>query len=178
MPVARLLKHKRMERCNNATKMQIRRRDVEMAERYRYMDFILYKKGGDALVEGVATFKYMGRPIDHTCDNWPEIRWNIKRASPVWGRLVKMLRREGGYSKMAEIFYMAVTQAVLLFGLDTWVLLSVMEKMMEGTHTCFLKHIMGKRAHWKSEGMWVTPRAEVIWEAVENQLTMTYVGRR
>ena len=37
----------------------------------------------------------------------------------VWGRLGELLRREGADPKVAEIFYRAVIQAVLLFGAET-----------------------------------------------------------
>ena len=40
---------------------------------------------------------------------------------------------------MAEIFYRAVTQAVLLFGSETWVLLAAMERTVEGIHARFMR---------------------------------------
>ena len=39
---------------------------------------------------------------------------------------------------MTEMFYRTVLQAVLLFGLEYWVLSAAMEKTVEGTHTGFL----------------------------------------
>ena len=79
---------------------------------------------------------------------------------------------------MAENFYRAVTQAVLLLDTDTWVLSMTMDRTVEGTHTGFLGHIAGKRERWKADGVWVTPRAEVVWEAAGTQSAMTYIGRR
>ena len=60
------------------------------------MDFILYGRGGDELVEGVTQLKYLGRPLDQYDNTWPEIHWNIRRAWKVWGRLGKILRQGGG----------------------------------------------------------------------------------
>ena len=54
--------------------------------------------------------------------------------------------REGAESKVLESFYRAVVQAILLYVSETWVLSESMEKRVEGTHTEFLKLIMGKRA--------------------------------
>ena len=53
-----------------------------------------------------------------------------------------------------------------------------MEITAEDTHTGFMSQITGKRARRKVDGMWVTPRAEVVQEAAGNQSEMTYIGIR
>ena len=55
-----------------------------------------------------------------------------------------MLRREGAESKVMEIFYRALVKVVLLIGLECWVLSATMERMVEGTHTRFMKKNNGK----------------------------------
>ena len=46
-----------------------------------------------------------------------------------------MLRREGADTIVSEKFYPALFQAVLLFGLETWVLMEEMLQNLEGgTH--------------------------------------------
>ena len=62
--------------------------------------------------------------------------------------------------KVAEMLYRSVTQAVVLFGSDTWVISVAMEKIAEGNHTVFLRQITGKRKWRKVDGMWSTPVAE------------------
>ena len=42
---------------------------------------------------------------------------------------------------MLGIFDRVVAQAVLFFGLETWVLTAAMEKKVDVTHTCFLQNI-------------------------------------
>ena len=39
------------------------------------------------MVEDVATFKYLGRPLYQADDDWPEVRSNNMRARSVLGRL-------------------------------------------------------------------------------------------
>ena len=56
-------------------------------------------------------------------------------------RLGTLLRREGAETKVSEKFYRVVAQAVLIFEYETWVLSAAMERNVEGTHTCFLRHI-------------------------------------
>ena len=47
---------------------------------------------------------------------------------------------------MLAIFYWTVVQAILLYGLETWLLSSSIEKRVEGTHKEFLRLITGKQA--------------------------------
>ena len=86
------------------------------------MEFRLYGREGDVLVEGFVNFKCIRCPLDQTYDDWPLVRRNFKRARRVWGRLGKLLIMEGADPKVAAILYRAVTQAVFLFGLEPWVL--------------------------------------------------------
>ena len=69
-----------------------------------------------------------------------------------------MLRREGADPKVAEMFYRAVTQAVLLFGLNTWVILATMERILEEAEMGFLIKITVKRARWNTDRTWVTTK--------------------
>ena len=62
----------------------------------------------------------------------------------VWRRLGTLLQWEGAETRVSEIFYRAVAQAVLLFRSETWVILEKMERKVEGTHMGFLRQITGK----------------------------------
>ena len=79
------------------------------------------------MLEGVSIFRYLGRTLDQTDDDCPELRRNIMRARLVWGRLGTMLRQEGVDPRVAEMFYRAVVQEILLYGVDKWVLLAEMD---------------------------------------------------
>ena len=59
---------------------------------------------------------------------------------------------------------------ILLYGLETWVLLVAMDRMLEGTHTGFLRHITGKRSRRLGDGTWETPGAEGVRKASGIQL--------
>ena len=96
------------------------------------MEFILYGGEGGALVEGLENFKYLGRPLDQTDENWTTIRQNIKQERTVWESLGKLLIREGKYTRVEAMFYRKVAQAVLFFDLETWVILEVTERKVEG----------------------------------------------
>ena len=47
-------------------------------------------------------------------------------ARSVWGILATLIQREGADPRVAEMFYRVEVQEILLYGLDTWVLLEEM----------------------------------------------------
>ena len=84
----------------------------------------------------------------------------------------------GGEPRVLGIFYRLVVQATLLYGLETWVLLVSMAKMVEGTHTEFLRLVTGKQARQLGDGTWETPWEEGVQEATETQSGRIYIEKR
>ena len=54
-------------------------------------------------------------------------------------------------------FYVAVVQAVLLFGSDTWVLTPQLEKALEGFHRRAVRRMAGMGPKHQQDGTWVYP---------------------
>ena len=61
-------------------------------------------------------FKYLERLMDRLDDDWPALLQNIKKSRQVWGRLGKMLQREGADLAVLSNLYLPVIHAVLFFG--------------------------------------------------------------
>ena len=61
-------------------------------------------------MEAVTEFRYLGRILTTTYDDWPEVAGNINKAQRSWGRLDRVLGREGAEPKVSQTFYIAVTQ--------------------------------------------------------------------
>ena len=91
----RLIKHQRMRRCNRNMHMWWRRRDVVIVSRCADASFSLTGEDEVECIEGVDTFKYQGRMLDRSDDDWPELIQNVRKARRVWRRIGKLLRREG-----------------------------------------------------------------------------------
>ena len=108
MPVGRLLKHRKTACCFNNAGMRLIRRDVEVAIWYACMEFSLNRKDRGETIKGVELFKYLGRMLEQSYNEWPVFRQNIKRAQQVWGRLEVILRREGEDLFTSAAFYRAV----------------------------------------------------------------------
>ena len=67
-------------------------------------------------MEAVLEFRYLGRFLTATDNDWPAVAGNIKKARISWGRLYRVLGREGSDPKVSRTFYIAVTQQILFFG--------------------------------------------------------------
>ena len=68
-----------------------------ISERCGEMDFSLCRRNGDALVDVVANFKYLGRALDQTDGNWPAVRRNYKQVQRVWGKIDADRGSRGGW---------------------------------------------------------------------------------
>ena len=73
-------------------------------------------------LETVSTFKYLGRVMTAGDDDWQEVVGNLVKAQKIWGRLARILSREGADKRVLGNFFKAVVQVVLLFGAEMWVL--------------------------------------------------------
>ena len=70
----------------------------------------------------VPSFKYLGRILTAGEDDFPAVAGNLGKARKIWGRLKRILSREGADKRVQGNFSKAVVQQVLLFGAETWVL--------------------------------------------------------
>ena len=67
-------------------------------------------------ITNVLTFRYLGRALTAGDDDWIAVVGNLGKARKSWGRLSRIMSREGADLKVSGNFYKAVYQAVLLFG--------------------------------------------------------------
>ena len=56
-------------------------------------------------------------------NNWPAVERNFQRVRGKWGRVERILGREGADKRRMGKFYLVVVQMVLLFGYEPWVLI-------------------------------------------------------
>ena len=104
-----------------------------------------YFEAYGAPIKNVTEFKYLGRVLTVGDDDCLEVVGNLGKAWRSWGWLAKVLGREGADPKVSSSFYTAVTQAVLLFGAETWVLTPRMEKVLDSFQSRFVKKITGRQ---------------------------------
>ena len=131
-----------------------------------------------ARIEGVEVFRYLGRLMDPSNNDWPEVLHNTRKARQVWGRIGKLLQREGTEPAVLEKFYCKLVQVILSFGAVTWVLTEPMMQRLEGAHMSFLQQVKHKKATHKRDGSWRMVTAEAVLKGAGTQLLRTYVDRR
>ena len=89
----------------------------------------------------VTLLKYLNYIITSLGDAWPELVGNLHNARKIWVRLLIILRREGANPKVSGMFFKAVMQAVLLFGLEMWVMTPAWDGTLGGsTQGIYMDH--------------------------------------
>ena len=82
------------------------------------MDFEVYGKQ----LKTVPSFKYLGRILTAGDDDWPAVAGNLGKARNIWGRLKRILSREGADKRVSGNVFKAAVQQVLLFEAEMWVM--------------------------------------------------------
>ena len=60
-------------------------------------------------MRAVMELKYLGRVMKNTDDDWPAVAGNIRMARAIWGRLARILGREGVDPKVSQQYRDCVT---------------------------------------------------------------------
>ena len=110
-------RHLGTSQCRTGTERKRRRLAEAEMRKTSERAFHAYGKQMRAVTE----FRYLGRVLTTTDDDWSAVAGNIQRAQVIWGRLAWVLGREGAGPKVSRSFYTAMTQQVLLFGAESWV---------------------------------------------------------
>ena len=93
-------------------------------------------------------------------DDWPAVAGNLAKARRSWGRLQRILRREGATPRISGSFFKAVVQQVLLFGEETWVVTPNMEWALSGFLHGAARRITGRQARREKDEDWYYPSLE------------------
>ena len=103
----------------------------------------------------VTSYRYLGRVMTDTDDDWPAVAGNLRKARVSWGRLARILGREGADPKVSHSFYTALTQQVLLFGAESWVLTKRMESSLDAFQVRVARRLTGQIPRRVRDGKWL-----------------------
>ena len=98
---------------------------------------------------------YLGRVMTNTDDDWTAVAGNLRKAQVTWGGLARILGREGADPKVSRNFYIAVTQQVLLFGAETWVLTKRIEAALDAFRGRVAWQLTGRMPRRGRDGQWL-----------------------
>ena len=107
-------RHPGTVQCLKGVERKRRRLSVKETRENSERAFEAYR----APIKSVLEFKYLGRILTATDDDWPAVVGKLGKVKRSWGRLSRVLSRKGTYPKVSRAFYIAVTQAkfALWFG--------------------------------------------------------------
>ena len=111
----------------------------------------------DKQLEAVPSFKYLGRIITVWDDDRPEVTGNLMKVRKSWGRLKRVLSREGADKRISGNFFKTVVQQVLLFGAETWVLTPRIEKVLDSFMHGAARWITGRHPRIGWDRKWYYP---------------------
>ena len=82
---------------------------------------------------------------------------NLSKTRKSWGRLSRISSREGADPKVSGNIFKAVTQAVLLFGAETWVLTPRMERGLDSFQHRVARWLTSRQPRRRRDGSWAYP---------------------
>lgn len=119
-----------------------RRRRREASLRCRAANEIVFSMHGQHLSR-TRTFRYLGRPVTDTNGDWPAVFHNLKKARQQWALISRVLVKEGASTRAKGMFYKAIVQSVLLYGVESWTVTPAILKALESFHHRVARRITG-----------------------------------
>ena len=134
-------------------------------------------------LEAVHSFKYLGQIMMAGDNDWPAVAENLLKARNIWGRLKRILSREGADKRISGKFFKAVVQQVLLFGAETWVLTPQIERALDSFMHGAARRITGRQPRRGWDGKWYYPylagaMKEAGFTEIRKSITNTQTLRR
>jgi hypothetical protein len=147
----------------------------EVAETARVALTQSFTAYGDEL-ERVEVFKHLGWLLAYDDNHTQAMQGNMKKARKSWGQVSRILRAMNASPKVCGVFYIAIVQAVLLFGSETWKLSPLHLKSLEGFHIRAARHMAGKMPIKNPDGTWTYPSSRDVLKAVRLQTINHYIS--
>jgi hypothetical protein len=147
-------RHRTSQTCRDGQARSAQREAREMVRQARERVF----RVNNVPLQRVDTFKYLGRPLASTDSDWPAINRNLAKARKRWGRIRRVIVREGANARVSGYFYKAVVQSVVLYGCETWTLDEAKLNALRGFHNRITRSIAHKRGTRNPQtGEWSYP---------------------
>ena len=166
--------HQKTKTC---AKAQERRKNEALQNKQARAEEVSFKVYGEEL-ERVEEFKYLGRILKQNDDNTECIKMQIKRARKQWNALAKILKQEGANAKTMAKFYMAVVQAVLLYGADSWTISDRNWHRLESFHKRAVRYMTGRHIKKNQDGTWSYLNHGILEQECGLFPITTYIQRR
>ena len=102
----------------------------------------------------VTDFQYLWRLILELDNDWTAVVRNLSKARLLWKRMMSILRREGAEPWVSGFFFKAMVQAVLILGVETWVVTPRTGRVLGRFQDQVERRLMGRLPRCKADGKW------------------------
>lgn len=128
-------------------------------------------------IENISEYKYLGRVLENSDLDHKAVTLNLKNARERWGGMVRLFTADGARSRTLARFYLAVVQAVLLHGSETWVLTQRQRRRLDTFHHRSARFIANEHIRQLPNGEWITPHSDDILERCGLSPISTYIAK-
>ena len=169
------IKHQQSADCISWTAIRNKRADDKVNKK-AMKDTVFNVQGMP--IENVTEFRYLGRVVNNRDDDRPTVIENLRKARIKWGRISRILSKDGANHKAMASFYKAIVQSVLLYGSESWVLTLAIEKQLQSFHRRCARYITGQQIRQNEDGTWTYPSSESVLEMAGLRTIQEYIKSR
>ncbi len=137
-------------------RLQHRHHLQQQATAIQHAREITFQVDGTPL-DTVDYFKYLGRIMAASNNDWPAFHKNPQKAKEKWALIARPLLKTGVAPRVVGMFCKAIVQAVLLYGCETWVITPKLLKALEGFHHRMARRISNMMPKRQANGDWYYP---------------------
>ena len=167
-------RHPRTETCR---KLRKRRENERLQDLQALAEETKFKVEGEE-IERVREFRYLGRVLREDDDDTICIDEQIRRARKRWQSVARILKRDGANAKTMGKFYLAIVQAVLLYGAESWTITERNMDKLRRFHWRAARYMSGRHIRKNLDGTWSYPDHEKVLEECRLLPMETYIKRR
>ena len=121
---------------------------------------------------------YLGRILSADDRDEAAVSYNIKKASNAWFGMYRILSADGADALTMARFYLAVVQAKLLFGSETWVLSERALGRLERFHARCARYLTRRHIRPLPDGTWLCPPTNEVLDQCGLSPIATYIAKR
>jgi hypothetical protein len=129
-------------------------------------------------IQRVDDYLYLGRILTwNDCDD-AAVAARLSKARSTWGRMSPILRAANANPKVMARFYLAVVQAILLYGSESWVVSKSTLRRLETFHARCARHMAHQHICKLPDGTWIHPPTAQVLDICSLSPISTYIAIR
>ena len=169
----------RMSHCRSkfCIALTAKRKSIELARKHAAATQTIFQINNTS-IENVSEFKYLGRMISANDRDELAVTARIKAARSKWMQLYRILSADGTGCKTMSRFYLAIVQAVLLYGSETWVLTDRLLQRLERFHLRCARWLCHRHIRRHADGTWEHPDSNEVLNDCGLSPISTYIAKR